>query len=364
MDKVYKEFGLTNKKSENSMLKNLYQPVKKDKSVNMPRFQYPDEGLILQADLLFMPDDDGYKYMLTVVDNGSRFMDAEPLKNKDNKSVIEAFKKIFSRKIVSKPKSKLEVDAGSEFKGTVAKYFTDDGIIVRVAAVGRHRQQALVEKANQTLGSLLHKRMAAQEIITGQQSKEWVDDLPLLIKLLNEHIKKRESKRKQKLDDLPNEPIAEGSATQLLEAGDKVRPALEYPVDLATGAKLHGKFRSSDIKWDPKPKVIKEVLLQPNQPPLYLLEGNVGDRKITPIAYTKNQLNVVGKNEKLPDVKLIRKEPKQWIVEKIVGKKKLKNKIYFKVRWKGFQEKDDTFEPRATLIKEIPELVAEFEKKK
>ena len=156
----------------------------------------------------------------------------------------------------------------------------------------------------------------------------------------------------------------EGSANNLLEAGDKVIPALEYPVDVATGAKLHGKFRSSDIKWDPKPKVVKEVLLQPNQPPLYLLEGQTGDRKITPIAYTKNQLSLVGKNEKLPDPKLIRKEPKQWIVEKIVGKKKEKNKLYYKVRWYGFKSTDDTYEPAVNMRKEVPLLVAEFEKSK
>ena len=95
---------------------------------------------------------------------------------------------------------------------------------------------------------------------------------------------------------------------------------------------------------------------------MYLLEGQTGDRKITPIAYTKNQLQVVGKNEKLPDPKMIRGKPTQFIVEKILGKKKLKNKIYYKVKWFGYEDaKDQTFEPRATLIKEIPDLIRQYE---
>jgi hypothetical protein len=87
----------------------------------MPKFQYPTAGQICQADLLFMPTDKGYKYMLVVIDNGSRLVDAEPLKSKESKAVVSAFQMIFSRGIVAMPNVRIEVDAGSEFKAGVAK---------------------------------------------------------------------------------------------------------------------------------------------------------------------------------------------------------------------------------------------------
>jgi hypothetical protein len=68
---------------------------------------------------------------------------------------------------------------------------------------------------------------------------------------------------------------------------------------------LNGTFRSSDIRWDPKIRLIKEMLLQPNQPVLYLLDGEYGRLKIEPTRYTRNQLQVVTDKEIQP-VKVIK----------------------------------------------------------
>jgi hypothetical protein len=43
----------------------------------------------------------------------------------------------------------------------------------------------------------------------------------------------------------------------------------------------------------PKERVIKEIIIKPNSPPLYLLDGNIGKKKFEPIGYTKNQLQVI-----------------------------------------------------------------------
>jgi len=366
MQNVLKEFGLQADSKTKNQLTNLYQIPKKDKGVNAPTFSYPVKESTAQADLLFMPDDKGFKYALVVVDNGTRLLDAEPIKTKDSSAVIAAFVKIFKRKNVAKPK-RIEVDAGSEFKSGTAKYFKDNNIKVRVAEVGRHRMQSLVEKANHHIGSILHKRMTAQELITGQVSKEWTADLPLLVKVLNKYIKKREADRIKKVKKGPKvydeEPRCSGDACKLLSVGDHVRVALEFPIDVVTGAKLHGKFRSSDIRFNPKVRIIRELLLTPNQPPMYLLDGDVGDMKITPVAYTKAQLQLIDKSEKMPNVKVIRGKPKQWIVERIVDKKKIKNKIHYLVHWQGFPDAENTWEPLTSLKKEVPALVKEYEDK-
>ena len=52
----------------------------------------------IQADLIYMPIDKGYKYILTVVDIASKVIDAQPLKDRSSDDVIYGFDKIFSRK--------------------------------------------------------------------------------------------------------------------------------------------------------------------------------------------------------------------------------------------------------------------------
>jgi hypothetical protein len=365
LNDVLKEFGLIDDPKQKNLLTSLYEPVKKDKGVNMPRFSYPEAGAIAQADLLFMPHDGGYKYMLVVVDNGTRLLDAEAIKSKDSNAVVNAFKAIFKRSNVKMPK-RIEVDAGLEFRAGTAKYFKDNNVRMRVAPTGRHRMQAIVESANHKLGSILHKRMAAQELLTGSTSKHWVKDLPKLVKAINTYVSKREAKRIAKdpnrIKEKNGEPQCNGDSCNLLGIDDKVRVALEHPIDVAGEKRLHGKFRASDIRWAPKIRTIKEVLMKPNSPPLYLLDGPIGDRNITPIAYTKNQLQLVTKDEKLPDRKVVRGKPKQYIVEALLGKKKINGKIHYLVHWLGFDKpEDNTYEPRTTLLQEVPQLVHDFE---
>jgi len=65
-----------------------------------------------------------------------------------------------------------------------------------------------------------------------------------------------------------------------------VRVILDYPINIATGKKLDGKFRKTDIRWSEKIHKIENIVIAPNQPPLYQLEGIQAN-------YTKNQLKKV-----------------------------------------------------------------------
>jgi hypothetical protein len=48
-------------KEEPEILHKLYELPKKDKGFNRPFFDVPTAGYIHQADLLTLPEDDGYK---------------------------------------------------------------------------------------------------------------------------------------------------------------------------------------------------------------------------------------------------------------------------------------------------------------
>ena len=218
------------KKDKNELLNKLYKRPVRDKGHDVPHFQNTTPNAIHQADLIMMPNDEGYRYILVVVDVATRKTDAEALKSRDSKSVLDAFKKIYARKTLSVPLG-LEVDAGTEFEGNVAHWFREKKIPIRVAQPGRSRQQAIVERRNQFIVQGLNKRMSAQELLTGKTSREWVDDLPVLIRVLNKnrpHIVQNDDNH------------FEGKP--LLELGTKVRVMLDKPVDPITGKKLHGKF--------------------------------------------------------------------------------------------------------------------------
>src|SRR6266436_5809779 len=74
-----------------------------------------------QADLVDMQEfsraNQGYKYILTVIDLLSKYAYAVPLKDKRGKTVKTAFIKLFNKNVPSK----LQTDQGTEFKNSVVK---------------------------------------------------------------------------------------------------------------------------------------------------------------------------------------------------------------------------------------------------
>lgn len=343
------------------ILQNLYKVPKRDPRNLQPTFMVPKPNKIQQADLLHLPHDNGYKYALVVADDHSKLCDATPLKDKTAQAVVDGFKRIYSHGILKKPVL-MEVDDGGEFKSVVVPFFHDQGIEIRVAQPGRHRMQGIVERRNQLIGTALLKRQAAEELKTGQPATGWINDLPFLIKALNKKAINNLKARKKYLrkHPLPNKPLI-GKDNVIIPIGTKVRVQLEYPIDVATGQKLHGRFRSGDIRWNPKERIIKEVLLRPNQPVQYLLDGDVGKRHVEPVAYTKNQLQIIPKDEQYPRNDVVQNDVQEYAVDKIVDRVKDGRVIWLKVKWRGYPLSEATWERRSTLIEDIPEKVREFE---
>ena len=341
----YSSLGISKTNSKHlrdELLYNLYTRPKRDKGTEMPHFQVGVKNAIHQADLLFLPDDDGYRYALVVCDIASNTTDAEPLKTKNSKEVLKAIQTIYSRKYLNLPSFQIIVDSGSEFKGTFTDYFREHKIIVKTADVNRHRQVAVVEAKNKIIGKALLMRQTAQELNTGEPSREWVEFLPIVIQKLNKKLSHKPKPVKMNQSPIINNPI--------IPEDTKVRVALDTPKDVAYGKRLHGKFRSSDIRFDTKIRKVDSLLFYPGQPILY----SVTEKPHT--GYTYNQLQIVNKNEKNPPAE----SQKKFVIEKILSKKLIKNKIHYQVKWTGF--KQNTWEPKTQLVKDVPVMVREFER--
>lgn len=301
----------------NKLVDNLLKPVKNDTKPNTPTTscQLTGKNQVHQIDILYLPHDNGYKYALVVVDLYSGLTEAEKLKSRTSTEVIKALTKIYSRDFLDIP-MKLEADQGSEFKLDFNGYVKNNKIVLKRGKTNRHRQQSVVERRNRMIAEKIFRRQTEQELLTGEPSTQWTEDLPIYIKIINKNLKKTKCNPL----DTKWEPRCEGDACNLLNEDTKVRAKLEYPIDPATGKRLMengGRFRATDIRWNPEIRTIEKIVLNPNQPPMYILNDNGHDAEI---GYTKNQLQVVPINEKNPPKSVLRgkyKNPKnqKFVIE-------------------------------------------------
>ena len=233
------------------------------------------------------------------------------------------------------------VDDGTEFKGACAKWFKDNNVVVRVAQPARHRQQSIVENKNKIIGKKLFKRMLQQEVLTGVQSNSWVSDLPEVINEINKQVTTNNKKRKpNKYADIYR---CSGDACDVFAEGTKVRVALDAPRDFLSGKRLHGTFRETDVRWSLQPHIITMSIVQPGSPARYYLDNN------NTVAYTKSQLmpfaNETVQKQGYDVIRPVGEREGQqiYVAEKIVGKTKKGNRIFYEVKWSGFSSEHNTF---------------------
>ena len=350
-----RDFGLT--KLPKSFLKNqevynLFTKPRKENKLDMPRFYNFKEDDTHQADVLFLPHDEGYAYALVVVDIATGETDAEPLKHQkgwDGPTVddtINAITKIYSRGILKYPK-RLITDSGPEFRDKFQKFLGIKHVSYKKALAGRHRQMALVERRNQTLGRIIFMRMFSQEILTGKPSTEWIHDLPFFIEKMNlngSHSPETDESLYKKFDPVKN------LKQKLIPIGTNVRIMLDEPRSYRE-AKLGGKFRSSDQRWYMDVYKITGYVFDPHQPVMYKTDKPLKEHE--GVAYTAKQLQIVPDNEQDPSPITIRtpNAKQEFAIKKLIDKRVNGNKTEFKIWWKGYPQADATWQFRSAIPK-------------
>ena len=349
------DFGLTTipkKDLKRQEVYNLFKKPLKETKEQAPRFYNFEENDTHMADVLFLPNDKGYAYALVVVDVATRKIDAEPLKYSagwDGPTVddtIKAITKIYGRRILKTPKH-LITDSGNEFKDKFMRFLGSKQISYKKALAGRHRQLGLVERKNQILGRVLFMRMFSQELLTGQVSKEWVKDLPFFVQKINEkyaHSPPTDKELFKKFDPVKN------LKQKLLPIGTVVRIALDEPRNYKE-TKLSGKFRATDQRWYIDHYKITDYVFDPHQPVMY--KTNKPLKPNERVAYTRNQLQVVPRNEEDPDIKVIRtpNTKGEFAIKKLIDKRVSGNRTEYKVQWKGYPVASATWQYKSKIPK-------------
>lgn len=114
----------------------------------------------------------GFKYILNVIDTFSKYVYSIPLKTKSGLEVSEAFSQIF-KYIVPK---KLHVDKGKEFYNKDLKQLLNK-YNIKMYSTGTDKKSSMIERFNRTLGDKLKKVLYLNNV--------WISELPKIIKTYN-----------------------------------------------------------------------------------------------------------------------------------------------------------------------------------
>ena len=177
-------------KERKKLADELHKPFRKPKQLRKIKFKSKDN--IWNADLVIMPPERDYKYVLTVLDGYTRFAWAVPLKHKDGLSVANAFKDII-KKSKRKP-NKLWVDQGKEFynehmyklfrfkKEDILEKDADGEYKNQIYSVFNASKNPVIERFNRTLTNRLWRRF------TVQGNQKWLDILQPTVDKYNSSV--------------------------------------------------------------------------------------------------------------------------------------------------------------------------------
>ena len=107
-----------------------------------------------QADLADMQglakENEGYKYLLTVIDVFSKYAWVIPVKNKSASAILAAFQELFNRQAKPRKPKRIQTDAGKEFLNTQLQNYLREQNILHFHSAS-DKKAAVVERFNRTL---------------------------------------------------------------------------------------------------------------------------------------------------------------------------------------------------------------------
>ena len=272
-----------------------------------------------QADLVDMQAysrvNKGYNFLLTVIDNFSKYAWAIPLKNKTGTETTKAFKTLFNEGRVPK---NLHVDDGKEFFNSHCKALMESRKI-NMYSTYSGMKASTVERFNRTLKQEMWREF------TLRGSYKWIDILDRLLEKYND-TKHRTIKMK------PNQVTRENQGEVLLNYKQYVAKS------------WNSKFQVGDPVRVSKNKHIFEKGYTPNWTTEIFTVTEVCDTIPTTYKLKDYRDEVVSGG--FYDYELLKvKHPDVYLVEKVL--KKRGNQLY--VKWLGFDSSHNSWIDKENL---------------
>jgi len=316
-------------------------------------------------------DDAGNKYVMTMVDDFSRFVELEPCRDPSAESGARCLVKLFARYGLFK---ELRTDPGSQFTANlVAKLMELLGVEHRFAPAQTPKAMGRVERTNQE--TMRHARALVFEVA---KRARWSDCLPLVQRVINSTVKPAElmyagvvDLDRQLFEQDP--PAAErksfgkylsdliGDQKRLVAASDAHQQKV-VDTYLAKSPAEPTQFAVGDLVLISYPERAPSKLHSRWRGP-YRVTAIAGNRytcedlrtqatKVYDITRLKKYINDPGRDP----LEVAAVDADEFIVDKIVDHRGSlpKSKLEFRVRWAGYTDEDDTWEP----YKNVKDLAA------
>ena len=129
----------------------------------------------LASFISYANDNDGYKYLLVVIDIFSRYAWVEPIKDKTANEIVQAFNKIISEGRIPR---RLRTDGATDFTSKKFQDYVKSKKIVHFTTHGV-KQANYVERFIKTIKSKIYR------YIVQQNTPRYIDILPKLVKSYN-----------------------------------------------------------------------------------------------------------------------------------------------------------------------------------
>ena len=227
------------------------KPQKKYYATNKTDVYFIDD--IWSLDILDLKDygsenNRGYRYVLVVIDNFSKYGWTIPLKNKNAITIKDSFENIL---ISSKRKPNLiESDRGKEFYNNIFQDFLNKN---NIKLYSRNTELGVVfaERFNRTIRDLIKK------IVFEEGDGKWIDVLPKITKQYNNRIHSSIKLTPKQASLKKNEGYV---YKNLLDKRKKIKPKYEIN-DLVRTADLKKTFSKGDTtNWSYKLYKITEIV--------------------------------------------------------------------------------------------------------
>lgn len=309
--------------SKQMIIDELHKPARR----NFPRRNVVLKGIrdLFQADLVEMcphsGENNGFKYILTLINCFSKMAYARPLKSKSGRETSKAMEKILKK---SSLKFKhLQTDEGKEYYN---KIFSNLMEKCKINHYSTHsdKKAAIIERFNRTLKSAMYKQFSLRG------SYKWIDILQKLIDEYNNRVH-----RTIRMKPIEVNERNEMQVKKNISNATKPKPELRHPSKFEEGDQVRiSKFKGIFTKgylpnWSNE--VFEVLRVQPTTPATYLLKDNRG-HIIEGGFYGHELLKSIS-----GDV---------YLIDKII--KRRGNK--YLVRWHGFDKSQDSWVSKSDLL--------------
>ena len=332
IDKFYKTLKVVNnsvsRKDVAEFLKTsdvytLHRPVRKP--TQFRRIYTKGIRYMYQIDLVditkYASENDGFKFLITMIDSFTKYAWAIPIKSKHGVRVFDGVKKIL---LVERPQ-KIQMDRGSEFYN---KKFLNmlRAFDIKWYSTNSEIKAGIVERFNRTLKTRMER------VFTHQGNHRYIDVLPKLVKSYNNSVHR----------SIGMKPVNVTAAdvTKILEklypkskSSKKLKALFKIGDTVRITRKKHIFQKGYEQSWSYEVFTISKVLK--TKPITY----EIKDYKKEPIigSFYSSELQTV--------------KPITYPIEKVVKTRRLRGNTQYLIKWLGYPEEANSWIDQRDLFR-------------